>query len=147
MKKLMDICSFQLIEDSLLWLLASSRWQRSAHKVAQHWKSFPSFVIKYIIPRSIAKYTWAQGTGRHTEEEQFKIFVADIRAISDYLADKPYLMGGKVSEIDCSLFGMMIQFTYHDFEGKFNDYIEKNCENVKDYVERMKQEFWSDWPL
>ena len=55
-------------------------------------------------------------------------------------------MGDKVSEIDCTLFGMLVQFYYHDFEVKHKQYIDENFGNIVQYIERLRDEMWPDWP-
>ena len=85
------------------------------------------------------------GIGRHSVPEQWKIFVDGISSLGTFLGEKRYFMGDKVSEIDCTLFGMLVQFYYHDFEVKHKQYIDENFGNIVQYIERLRDEMWPDW--
>jgi hypothetical protein len=54
-------------------------------------------------------------------------------------------MGDKPSTIDCTLFGHLIQFLYIPMDFPQKAHMAEHCQNIVDYVERMREEFWPDW--
>jgi hypothetical protein len=43
------------------------------------------------------------------------------------------------------LFGHLIQFLYIPMDFPQKEHMAKNCQNILNYVERMREEFWPDW--
>jgi len=83
--------------------------------------------------------------GRHSDEEKWTISCQDIQSISDYLGDKTYIFGDRATTVDCTLFGHFAQFLYIPLDFPQKRYMIENCTNVVRYVERFKEEYWSDW--
>ena len=46
---------------------------------------FPKFVIRMHGYRKLRKQTYAQGFGRHSEQELWSMFTKDMEAIAEYL--------------------------------------------------------------
>ena len=86
-----------------------------------------------------------QGIGRHSKEEIYRIAEQDLRALSDYLGEKPYFMGAEVTSLDASAFGLLANVLLCGFEGFHYKLVKEELKNLADYVERLKNEFWSDW--
>jgi glutathione S-transferase len=72
--------------------------------------------------------------------------MSDFEALSNWLGDKPYMMGSAPCVLDCSAFGFLAIF-YYIFPETY--YLRKETEtkfpNLKEYCDRMKAEFWPDW--
>merc|ERR1711879_1051024 len=86
------------------------------------------------------------GIGRHSEEEVKKIGLADLKAFSEYLGNKPFLFGEKPCIADASLFGFLAQIlSTHDEDNWLRKTINDDYKNLGDYVERVKEKYWSDW--
>ena len=66
-------------------------------------------VVKPLMIRLIRNNAEIQGVGRHTQAEVYAMGVKDLKAISDYLGDKPFFTGQKATEVDCALFGSLAQ--------------------------------------
>ncbi|KAK6045992.1 hypothetical protein COOONC_16502, partial [Cooperia oncophora] len=78
------------------------------------------------------------GIGKHSREEQIGIGSDDIRAISKYLGGKHYFCGFKPSRIDAALFAVLAQIVYAPYENEHLEIIKKECSNLMEYVERIK---------
>jgi glutathione S-transferase len=69
-----------------------------------------------------------------------------MEALSNWLGAKPYMMGAKPCDLDCSAFGFLAIFfllfpeTYH-----LRVVAEERFPNLRSYVERVRDEFWPDW--
>ena len=64
-------------------------------------------IVRPLIIRRVRNNAMAQGMGRHTQAEVFEMGAKDLRAISAYLAEKPFFTGQKATEVDCALFGIL----------------------------------------
>lgn len=83
--------------------------------------------------------------GKHSREEQIGIGSDDIRAISKYLGSKHYFTGFKPTRIDATLFAVLAQIVYAPYENEHLEVIKKECPNIIEYVERIKNRYWPDW--
>lgn len=54
-----------------------------------------------------------QGMGRHTESEVMEMGMKDLKALSDYLGNKPFFTGQKAAEVDCAIFGSVAMFLWN----------------------------------
>ena len=50
------------------------------------------------------------GIGRHSHEEISQIIGAGFQALSDFLADKPFLMGDRRATLDATAYGYIGNF-------------------------------------
>eukprot|EP00794_Sanderia_malayensis_P005482 gene5482-6167_t len=104
------------------------------------------FTVSFKMSQRKARSTLdQQGIGRHSKEEIYHLAEQDLRALSDFLADKPYLMGAEVTSVDATAFGLLVNFLYSGLESPQSKLINEELKNLKDFVERMKSEFWPDW--
>ena len=85
------------------------------------------------------------GIGRHSKEEIYQIAEKDLRALSDYLGEKPYVMGAEATTVDCTAFGLLANILYAGLETPLSKLIKDELKNLSEYVERLKGEFWADW--
>ena len=54
----------------------------------------------------------------------------DLKAISDLLNNKDYLLGKSPTTVDCVLFGHLAQFLYIDIGFPQKTYLEQDCPNL-----------------
>ena len=85
------------------------------------------------------------GIGRHSREEVYSIAQRDLKALSDFLGEKKFLMGEKPSMVDCSLFGLVANLLWQWDKSPQSRYISRHLKNVEPYCERMKLRFYPDW--
>ena len=142
------------LDERFIWCIVLDRFRDGS---GQHFLSLfedffgPKFLhplMMKAVVRNVRKLAHDAGMGRHTWEELDAIAADDLKALSDFLGEKPYLMGFKPSTVDCSLFGHLCQVIYAT-DGDDNPLRkainEDSLKNLRDYVERMKREFWPDW--
>lgn len=74
-------------------------------------------------------------------------FFSDLEALSTFLGDKQFLMGGDgPSEADCVLFGFVSCILLGTYDGcPFKVAIEEKYQNLQDHMLRMKELFFPDW--
>lgn len=144
-----------MIEQDLYWVLAHTRWvinkAQGLTDIAAPFFGIPKSVEQWLITNMysgmIAKQTFAQGMGRHTESEIQAMGFKDIECLSEFLGSKEFMFGKDYpTEIDCVLFGFMCMFLY--CSPKDNIYTQKifrNHQNLVDFTTRMKEKLWPDW--
>ncbi|XP_015929788.1 failed axon connections [Parasteatoda tepidariorum] len=94
--------------------------------------------------KSNIKRTIGHGVGRHNSDEIYEFGKKDLKALSEYLAEKPYFFGEEPHLLDCVAFSHLCQFVYVPFGG-MKEYLESDCTNLLSFVERMKERYWPDW--
>lgn len=136
------------LDENLYWCLVWSRWiQEDAWitvKPAFFSKlPFPlSSIVPPILRRKVKKSLYAQGTGRHSEQEIIEIGNKSFAALSTLLGDKSFFFGDKVSTFDATAFAFISSFTHADLDSAINDKA-KSYENLVAYVDRIKQLYFS----
>lgn len=83
--------------------------------------------------------------GFHSREDIIKIGSEDLKAISKYLGNKHYFHGFKPTKVDACIFSNLCQIYYAPYTSEHRDLIEKECKNLVEYIERIKNRFWPDW--
>lgn len=141
--------AFQIMaEEHLYWVVVLWRWVYTKGKTL--WAiqmNFPA-ALRYVMPivvRKMKGQASAQGMGRHSQEEVIEMGMKDLRAMSAYLGIKPYFMGDTPTEMDCAMFGMLAQIVWCMQGSPFEQHMKGEFINLKDFCERMKDQFWPDW--
>jgi len=100
---------------------------------------------RYVLARSIQKRMYAHGIGRHSKDDMIRIGQDDLRAISQYLGQKQFLMGDEPTRVDATIFAFLAQILYIPIVSPQKQLLDTECTNLKQYCERMKLRFWPDW--
>ncbi|KAK2584002.1 hypothetical protein KPH14_006461 [Odynerus spinipes] len=148
-----------MIENHLVWAVACWRTKNmdlvlKGYKVnLQHAlgtripTGILNFFFKFTFGRKGARKVKAQGMGVHTPEEVSQFGCADLKVLSDMLADKPFFFGDEPTTLDVVAFAHLAQILYIDKETPFNlrDYMVENCPNLVGHCSRMKERCFPDW--
>lgn len=138
-----------LMEDHLYWAGVYSRWIDDAGWPIVRDTFFTGLPgpLKVIIPpiarSQVRKQIWGHGLGRHSANEIYALAGADIEAVSDFLADKPFFMGKEPTSADASVYPMIAAIV----EAPFESPLKKTGlarENLTAYCERMRGRYFSD---
>ncbi len=75
------------------------------------------------------------------------MFRADLTAISDYLGEKPYLLGDQMCLADLTLFSFvcMIKILPEDSNSRYKLHVEDNCQNLLAHHQRIVEQYWPDY--
>jgi len=98
-----------------------------------------------MFQRKMRQNLDSSGLGRHTKEELYKIAEQDLKALSDLLGEKDYLLGDTISTYDCAVFGLCANILYAGLESPLSTYIKENATNLSALCERVKEAHWPDW--
>ena len=134
-----------MVDEHLYWTLVYNRWVYDKKKtlVKRHFN--PPAPILWMITRMVKKQLHGQGMGRHTDEEVWSFMLDDLSALNNYLADKAFMMGAELTEVDCSVFGMLCQFVYMQEDDVCKGMVQDKFPKLYAYVERIKDSLWPDW--
>ncbi|VDL79097.1 unnamed protein product [Nippostrongylus brasiliensis] len=109
---------------------------------------FHPFVVQFFkrsyVSSTASMLTWT-GIGKHSRDEQIGIGSDDIRAISNFLGTKHYFCGFKPTRIDAAMFAVLAQIVYAPFDNEHLEIVKRECPNIMEYVERIKNRYWPDW--
>lgn len=89
--------------------------------------------------------TKMRGLLRHSDEELWGFSNEDLRALSDYLGDKPFFFGDWPTLADCTIFGHLSQFMWIPIGFPQQKFLEEQCPNLVDLMNRFRDEYWPDW--
>jgi len=134
-----------LIDEHLYWTLVYFRWSHDPDlKVVKEHISLPA-VMWWYVRRLLRTQLHGQGMGRHTHQEVLGFLVDDLAALDGYLGNKPYLMGGQLTEVDCSAFGMLCQLVFMQEDAIMKDLVKDKFPKLHKYTHRIKEVIWPDW--
>jgi glutathione S-transferase len=135
------------IEDNLYWVMVYSRWIDPINweqtKIA-FFSDFPP-ILKTIVPnlarKDILKQLQAQGIGKHTTAEIYDIGVADLLALSDFLADKEFFFGDEPTSLDASAYGILANILWSPCDSPVKDRARK-LNNIVEYCMNIRDRYY-----
>lgn len=137
----------RLIEENLYWVGLYSRWfEETNWKIVREtfFGRLP-FPLKVLLPTILHKKIWrdiqGHGMGRHSREEIYRIGQRDLQAVSDFLADKPFMMGEKPTSLDATVFGFLVNILDIPLASPLKEYGLK-LKNLKPYCQRMREKYY-----
>jgi glutathione S-transferase len=98
------------------------------------------------VKRKFRRDIVAQGLGRHTAAEIYAMGVADLRAVSAWLTDKPCFMGGEPTGADATVYALVASAIATPFDSPLKQE-GKAQRNLSAYVDRVTARFFSGGEL
>lgn len=95
--------------------------------------------------RNVKKNLWGHGIGRHSRQEIIEFANQDIKAVAEFLDNKKYFLGDKISTVDCSIFAVIGVTLTSPSRSPLVDIIKK-YPNLVQYVDRVLQEQYPQYP-
>jgi len=140
----------KLLEDNLYWAVARVRWLDDgnfARGPAQFFKRVPAPVrglVMGLVKRRVRQMLWAQGLGRHSDEDATAIAIHGVTSIVNILGDKPYLMGDQPCGVDATFFAFSASLLSPMFETPIRAAAAAHP-NLMAYLARMRAQFYPDF--
>jgi len=139
----------KMLDETFYWAMVYSRWIDDRvwpTLKTQFFGDFPPVVrdiFPAIIRRSVKRALHAQGTGRHSAKEIY--FLADkcLQALSDYLGEKPYLLGERPTSFDATVYSFVANAAFVPFDTELR-HSARSYENLMAYCARMKAAAFPD---
>jgi len=139
----------KMLEEHLYWALIYNRWiDENWTKVRDACFSTLPALVRTFVPvlaqKNMKDALDGNGIGRHSRDEIYEMANKDLKAITDFLADKPYLMGDKPSSIDATLFAFLCNIIDVPLRSPMKDYVHKS-DNLMRYNQRMGQQLFPEF--
>jgi glutathione S-transferase len=148
-EKAISLAMRRMMEENLYWVMVYSRWQEPDNWEETKEAFFGSFppLLKQVIP-SIARKQAIQkldghGMGRHSASEIYQIGIADVTALSDFLADKPFFMGDRPTTLDATAYAFLSNILYTPIKSPLKRKVE-TLTNLTTYCDRVKARYYSN---
>lgn len=139
----------KMVDDSTFWTFVTHSAVFNPEKMKQKiGLPLPKILRRLILNmfiKNICHTTKVIGIGRKSEGEVYHIGIEDIKAISSYLGDKNFMMGDRMTKVDCAIFGHLLIGVYNRAPSPFIEFAEAECLNIAPYMARVKERYWPDW--
>lgn len=131
----------RMCEEHLYWTVVMHRWLDDANfnkGPRKFFKAVPAPLRPLVtakVRRDIKRNLWGQGLGRHTDQEVAQHAAADLKALSDFLGDNPWLMGANPTAGDATVFAFVASAMCAFFNGPIGD-AARSHQNLVAYRDR-----------
>ena len=132
-----------MLEERTYWAgMIHPRWVKSDHHeliANTFFGNIPKFlrmVLFKSIAKGVAKSAEGHGIGKHTDEEVYRLGVADMKAVEDMLGKKNYMLGPKPAEVDATVYAFLSGMQSDCFPTPVKDYID-NSQALTAYLARV----------
>ncbi len=133
----------KMLENYLYWSILHERWL-----VDENWEklrdgyfgAIPKFIRGFVtgkIRKKVRAAAVGHGMSRHSDSDIFDLGCECVKAVSDFLGSKDFILGDKVSSYDSSVYGFMACLIHSPYGNVIKDYTVKNHSNILDYDKRM----------
>lgn len=133
----------RMIEEHLYWGIVYSRWimPEGLQRITQDWFGKLPWLLRKIVMRKLHKKVLnemkGQGLGLLKHEEIVTLCNEDIDAISDFLGEKPFFMGDKISSIDACVYATLANIIETPIHWEVTEHA-KSKANLLAYCSRIK---------
>jgi len=138
----------RLIEEHLYWSgIIQPRWREDTG-----WETYIPYIVQgaEVSPemregldgfrgRILTEFD-GQGMGRRSAEVVAEFFRADIDALSDFLAEKPFFLGDKLHSIDASVYSTLRHIADQPQQWLGSGYVQTKA-NLVDYMDRIRKQY------
>ena len=117
----------RMCEEHLYWAVVHERWivDDNFNKGPRKFFDIVPAVLRPMVVakvrRDIKRDMWGHGLGRHTTEEITQHAAADLKALSDFLGDNPWLMGANPTAGDATVFSFVTAASADYYNGPVGD--------------------------
>ena len=140
----------RLLDEHLYWVAGvQPRWVEAAGweiTRAAFFRELPGllgFIVPPLARRGIRKQHLGTGIGRHTPEEIYRLAMADITAVVDYLGDRPFFHGDRPSSIDASVYAFLANIIVPPIDSPAKRHA-LGLPRLVAYCERMRERLYGD---
>lgn len=139
-----------MLEERTYWAgMIYPRWvKKDHHKLLANtfFGEIPGFIrgtIFGMIARGVKRNLEGQGIARHAEAEIYELGIDDVKAVEAVLGDKPYMLGDRPAEIDCTVYPFLYGLRPDVFPTSIKDYID-DSPSLLAYIARMEKAVFGD---
>jgi glutathione S-transferase len=143
----------RMMKENLYWVISYNRWADE-----RNWPTYKAVLMSFIAPgvseaqqeaivTALRAGTLEQlrghGMGRHRPDEVYAIGIADITAVSDFLGDKPFLMGAEPTTADAAVSAYLAHVLEVPLPSAAKDH-GLGLANLVEYGKRMRDRFFPE---
>lgn len=139
----------KMLEEHLYWAISDLRWMDDANfekGPAHFFDAVPAPVrpiVKAMVRRQIRGRLKAHGLGRHAKPDREALAIRSIDALAMLLADKPFLLGDRVSGYDATAYAFVAGILCPHFESPLVQAAQAHA-NLVAYDARMRARYYPD---
>ena len=134
-----------MLEERTYWAgMIYPRWiKKDSHKLLADtfFDNIPSLIrgtIFGFVAKGVARNAQGQGITRHIEAEIYELGIDDIKAVEVFLGDKPFMLGDRPAEVDCTVYPFLYGMGADVFPTGIKDYI-NGSPALLAYIARMEK--------
>lgn len=137
----------KMCEEHLYWAIIDARWMIDANfdkGPRQFFAGAPAPLrplIAGLVRGQVRKAAKGHGMGRHARADIEKLAIRDLKALSDILGDKPYLMGDKPCWADATVYAFVAGALTPAFETPIRTAAE-GMANLVAYRDRLTAQYF-----
>jgi glutathione S-transferase len=142
----------RMMKENLYWVMVYARY-----KDERNWALYRQVLADAVVwlpqehrlpaadmlGKVILEQAHGQGMGRHTPEEVARIGIGDLTAVSDYLGDKPFLMGERPTLVDATVYAYVANVIEVPIECAAKDF-GRSRDNLVRYCQRMRERYFPE---
>lgn len=102
-------------------------------------------VMSLLISRYMQRTLWSHGIGRHSKEEIYSIAENNLRAVSQLLGKKKFVMGNKPCLLDAAVFGLVSVFLWNVPNSPQAKLIRSELKNLEAHCYAIREDYYPDW--
>ncbi len=139
----------KMLEESLYFVSSYSKWaddESFSIYAAELFQDMNEEQLAYVpdmVRGKVIEKFKAQGIGRHSSEEVYRIGCKDVVSFSRILGDQNYLFGDAPTSFDASALGVIGNIKDGPFPSPVRDAIRADAK-LSDYIDRMRKAWFSD---
>jgi len=136
----------RMLEDHLYFALLHARWMDDANfaKGPAHFFDGAPDGAREAGRERVRLVLHGHGLGRHSDAEIAELAERSLGALSDFLGDKPSLMGERACGADATMFAMLAGILTPFFESRLRD-VALGHRNLAAYAERMMRLYYPEF--
>jgi len=137
----------KMLDENFYWCMVRTRWIDDAvwpHMRRVFFGNMPlplRWIVPHLLRRGVAKALREHGIGRHSPAEILEIARRDLRALSDFLGDKPYFFGSQVTTLDVVAFAFLAEIIVPPWKCDLND-LARSIPNLVAFVGRFQSRYY-----
>ncbi len=144
----------RMMKEDFYWVIVHTRY-----KEERNWECYRQVVIDMMdgVPeekqtiladfyrKRILEQLQGQGMGLHTADEVYRLGIEDVRAVSDFLGDKPFLFGEEPTTADATVSAYLANQLQVPLECPVKDF-GLSRDNLVRYLQRTRARLFPELP-
>ena len=138
----------KMLDEYFYWCGIYSRWIDERYwpiykeKFFSGMPGFAKLFVPKMVRKNMHKQLYNHGLGRHSEKEIYQISYDILEHLSNFLGDKKYFLGDKISSFDAVLYAHLANCVEIEVQSPIKERALK-FNNLVEYTKNITKEFYS----